>query len=297
MARTDTLGNFLTDVADAIRTKKGTNETIPAKDFDTEIENLPSGGGDLDEYFVMEITENTEMSNEKHFNVSKKLVKKYPDIIVANNVTSLYYGFSQYDDTKVPKLIFGNNITNIGSLFNNVSNVTEIDVSGFNTSNVTNMGSLFSGCSKLVNADLSNFNTEKVTSFSYMFSGCQKLTSVNLSSFDTKNSTTFQSMFENCKELISLDLSSFENTKANKQTIRMFGDCLKLSFIDMRRFTFNFINTSISSDMFGASASNGVPDNCEIIVADDTAKAWINTNFSRLTNVKTVAEYEAEQSA
>ena len=47
MARTDTLGNFLTDVADAIREKKGTSETILASNFDTEIENLPSGGNKL----------------------------------------------------------------------------------------------------------------------------------------------------------------------------------------------------------------------------------------------------------
>lgn len=46
MARTDTLGNFLTDVAEAIRTKEGTNETIPASEFDTRISNL-SGGEDL----------------------------------------------------------------------------------------------------------------------------------------------------------------------------------------------------------------------------------------------------------
>lgn len=44
MARTDTLGHFLTDVADAIRTKTGSSETITASDFDTEIENIPSGG-------------------------------------------------------------------------------------------------------------------------------------------------------------------------------------------------------------------------------------------------------------
>ena len=43
MARTNNLNNFLTDVADAIRTKKGTQATIAAADFDTEIENLPSG--------------------------------------------------------------------------------------------------------------------------------------------------------------------------------------------------------------------------------------------------------------
>ena len=30
------------------------------------------------------------------------------------------------------------------------------------------------------------------------------------------------------------------------------------------------------------------------IVKDDTEKSWITSRFSRLTNVKTVAEYEAE---
>lgn len=44
MARTDTLGHFLTDVADAIRTKGGTSANIQASTFDTAIANLPSGG-------------------------------------------------------------------------------------------------------------------------------------------------------------------------------------------------------------------------------------------------------------
>lgn len=44
MARVDNLSNFLSDVADAIRTKKGTEETIQASDFDTEIASISSGG-------------------------------------------------------------------------------------------------------------------------------------------------------------------------------------------------------------------------------------------------------------
>lgn len=44
MARTDTLSNFLTDVADSIRNKKGTTDTILASNFDTEIESIESGG-------------------------------------------------------------------------------------------------------------------------------------------------------------------------------------------------------------------------------------------------------------
>lgn len=46
MARVNNLTDFLTDVADAIREKKGTTEPINASDFDTEIQNLPSGGED-----------------------------------------------------------------------------------------------------------------------------------------------------------------------------------------------------------------------------------------------------------
>lgn len=49
MARTDTLGHFLTDVADAIRTKTGSADTIQASSFDTAIENIPSGGGTIQE--------------------------------------------------------------------------------------------------------------------------------------------------------------------------------------------------------------------------------------------------------
>ena len=44
MARTNNLTDFLTDVATAIKTKKGSETAIPASNFDTEIANLPSQG-------------------------------------------------------------------------------------------------------------------------------------------------------------------------------------------------------------------------------------------------------------
>lgn len=43
MADTSNLSKFLSDVADAIRTKKETTDTIPAKDFDTEILSIEAG--------------------------------------------------------------------------------------------------------------------------------------------------------------------------------------------------------------------------------------------------------------
>lgn len=49
MARTDTLGNFLTDVAEAIRNKTGKTDKLTPASFDTEIESIVSNGGDSSE--------------------------------------------------------------------------------------------------------------------------------------------------------------------------------------------------------------------------------------------------------
>ena len=46
MARTDTFPNFLTDVANAIRSKTGQTETIKPVDFDKAIESISGGGTD-----------------------------------------------------------------------------------------------------------------------------------------------------------------------------------------------------------------------------------------------------------
>ena len=48
-------------------------------------------------------------------------------------------------------------------MFSECSNLTNLDVSNFNTSNVTSMSEMFSGCSNLTNLDVSNFNTSNVT--------------------------------------------------------------------------------------------------------------------------------------
>lgn len=61
MARIDTLANFLTDIANAIRVKGGTSKSINAVDFDTAIANLPSGGAPTlpSEYQQVEYIEST----------------------------------------------------------------------------------------------------------------------------------------------------------------------------------------------------------------------------------------------
>lgn len=54
MARIDTLANFLTDVAAAIKSKTGKTNAITPANFDTEINSIEVGGGSNENIFVQE---------------------------------------------------------------------------------------------------------------------------------------------------------------------------------------------------------------------------------------------------
>ena len=101
MARTDNLTNYLTDVADAIREKKGTTDVIPANTFDEEIKNLPSGGGDVSDYFETTVTSSTYSGF-----MSRYYVKRGPDLVLDENVTSLEYLFLIISTLVLITLIF-----------------------------------------------------------------------------------------------------------------------------------------------------------------------------------------------
>ena len=54
---------------------------------------------------------------------------------------------------------------------------------------------MFWNCSNLTNIDLSSFDTKNIINMSYMFHYCINLTNIDLSSFDTKNLTNMSYMF------------------------------------------------------------------------------------------------------
>ena len=277
MARIDTLTNFLTDVADSIREKKGTSELIQASNFDTEIDSIESGS-DLDEYF-----ETNANSNEAYW-VRDNFIKKFPSIIIDDSITNLTSFCANLPYKIIPKIICNNNVTNFMSLYNGCNNATTIDVSGLNSSNVTNMENMFINCQSLESLNLSNFNTSNVTNMSNMFYGCVNLTNLNLSNFNTSNVTNMSYMFSSCSNLTNLNLSNF-NTSNVTNMRNMFYNCQSLTNLDIRNFTFEKVTNTIA--MF-----TDIPANCLIIVKDETAKSFVLSVRSDLTNVKTVAEYE-----
>ena len=98
--------------------------------------------------------------------------------------------------------------------------------------------------------------------------------------------TNLSSMFNACSNIQEVDLSELDCSPTD--TSSMFLSATSLTKIDIRKL--DFTNTTSYSSMFGTSASNGPNNSCLIIVKDNTAKTWITSKFSRLTNVKTPSE-------
>ena len=120
-------------------------------------------------------------------------------------------------------------------LFYNLTNLTSLDLSNFNTSQVKNMYFMFISCRGLTSLDLSNFDTSQVTDMSGMFDYCRGLTSLDVSNFDTSQVTRMRGMFSACSGLTSLYVSEYNSaTQKGWTTINvinsseMFSSCIKL---------------------------------------------------------------------
>ena len=187
------------------------------------------------------------------------------------------------------------NVTNMSRMFSSCSNLTSLDVSKFNTSKVTDMSGMFSNCSNLTSLDVSKFNTSKVTTMSGMFYNCSKLMSLDVSGFDTSNVTTMSGMFDNCSKLMSLDVSGFDTSKVTDMS-SMFYYCSNLTSLDVSKFNtsnvtdmsrmFYYCSNLTSLDVSRFDTSNvttmsGMFDNCSNLTSLDVSKF----NTSKVTNM------------
>lgn len=187
MARIDTLNNFLTDVATAIRTKGGTSEQIKASDFDTAIANLPSGGGTSEfESEFIEWLEYGKGSGNSQMPLPQNATK------IGN------YSFSGLNNLAITSL--PPKITEIGTYaFRNCSSLALESL----PENLTTLGTYsFSGCSKL---NISRIPDGVATIPNYCFAACARLTKLIMPKALTKIG---QMAFNQCVNIIEYDFSS-----------------------------------------------------------------------------------------
>ena len=123
----------------------------------------------------------------------------------------------------------------MGWMFKGLSNLTNLDVTKFDTSKVTNMDSMFSGMSNLTNLDVTHFNTRKVMDMNSMFSGMSNLTNLDVTQFDTSEVTNMNAMFFGLSNLTNLDVTHFDTSKVRYMS-SMFYNMSKLTNLDVTHF-------------------------------------------------------------
>lgn len=127
-----------------------------------------------------------------------------------------------------------------------------LDLSGFNTSKVKNMTYMFYDAGKIETLDLSAFDTSNVTTMYGLFNEMRALKNLNISSFNTQNVTEMQEMFQYNSSLTSLDLSHFDTRKVTNMG-RMFSRTSSIQQLDLSHF--NTVSVTAMNDMFSLMTS------------------------------------------
>lgn len=264
MAKNNNLTDFLTDIADAIREKKGTSEPINPQDFSAEIASIETGGNgytghadaeglraigwtdeDIAYYQEYGVDWNEE---DDYLHLVSDDNKALYGVLTANNI-------STYKERIVylPK-IDTSKLTSMSYKFSNCQKMVAIPF--IDTSNVTNMSGVFNACYSLVTIPPIDF--AKARTIDYAFWQCLSLRSVP--QIDTSSATTMDSTFNQCVSLESV--SSLVATSATNLK-RLFGWCPKLKEIEFR----NSNNVTNWSEAFYACM------NLETIIGVDMASA------------------------
>ena len=149
--------------------------------------------------------------------------------VSAKTCLAMFYGCYYLSDIDLSGLDTSQ-VVNMRGMFAWCYSLDHVDVSCLDTSNVTNMREMFLDCDSLKELDVHTFDTSKVTSMKSMFANCRKLTELNLEGIDTSAVTDMSGMFSGTS-LLSIDLSGFNTS--NVTTMRsMFYCCRALKDID-----------------------------------------------------------------
>lgn len=195
MAKNNNLGDFLTSLANKIRSKLGTTDTINPQDFDSKIDDVYDKG-----------------CEDEHASLF-------------NNLTNSVY-LCYYRPSLVSKLKYNDtaNSTDFNYMFGYCASLTTIPL--FNTSKGVKFCNMFYRCTNLTTVPL--FNTSKGNDFSYMFNLCESLTAIP--QFDLSKADQAAYMLNGCSSLITVSISDLS---VCRNLSGMFNNCSSLKTVSL----------------------------------------------------------------
>lgn len=237
MAKNDNLTDFLADVADAIREKKGTIELINPQDFSAEIASIETGGGNgwtghadaeglraigwTDEDIAYYQENGVDWNEEDdHLHLVSDDNKALYGVLTANNISS-YKNRIVY----LPK-IDTSALTTMQNLFNGCGEMVALPM--LDTSNVTYIGGVFYNCYQLRCIPPLDWSKVKQSASAYAFSGCTSLRALDVSNLPLGGN--IYGMFNQCVSLREVNLAdSSQVTNASS----LFYMCTALRSINL----------------------------------------------------------------
>lgn len=258
MAKNNNLSDYLLDIADAIREKKGSSEPINAQDFSSEIASIETGGSgtrytghadaeglraigwtDEDIAYYQEHGVNWNEEDDEYHKVSDDNKSLYGKLTVSNistytnrivylpkintsSVTNMYQKFRNCKTLVAIPMLDTSNVTSMSNMFDGCYSLTCIPL--LDTSNVINMSNMFRFCYSLTCIPM--LDTSKVKNMSYMFDQCHSLKRMPL--LDTSSVTTMAQMLQGCYSLASVAQLNTSKVTAMNQ---MLAGCHSLTSV------------------------------------------------------------------
>lgn len=171
---------------------------------------------------------------EQSANITKVVFDPSFDAVRPISCSKWFYSFESLTELQGLEYLHTDEVEYMDEMFESCTELTELNLSSFNTSKVIDMSYMFDSCEKLLSLDVRNFNTSNVKNMYMMFGHLSVLTTLDLTHFNTSNVENMGRMFYKSESLKELDLSNFDTSKTNPDDYgmaSMFEYCYDLETI------------------------------------------------------------------
>lgn len=178
--------------------------------------------------------------------------KQYIDLIPGKNVltTSVYpelrYGFFQEKGVSNCQSVIevdmsqfdASEVRSTAKMFEDMTNLKKVNLSGAVFCNVEKMDNMFSGCvnlTEIIISDINTFHSDSLISAIGMFYNAKRISKLGLGYFGGKSLRDIRDMFAHMESLEGLDLSEWNLSKCQvgHNGSPLFFECRKLRRIGM----------------------------------------------------------------
>lgn len=140
--------------------------------------------------------------------------------VIANTDSTALFGRLDAESISGLENIDVSNVTDMGYMFSQMTNLSNLDLSSWDTSSVTNMTVMFAQ-NNFSNVDLGTWETENVTDMYAMFAMTPNLTSLATPNWNTEKVTTMQGMFMGASALTELDFTGWNTANVADMTMML----------------------------------------------------------------------------